>query len=177
MALNYLTTGNKGLLWQRPFTIVHSFSLISAASACKTWFRLGATNIFHVNPPPVEPNYVSAGWVVEETTTSLIRFRSYSYSGGAIAYGNEITLGGQYGNVQLAPITFVTTSDGTTIKVGVVNRLGEVVGVSQVAAPTETTEYNPVGSVGLVSDGVNAAGVRATYLVGSVKWSSLSVTL
>jgi hypothetical protein len=177
MALNYLTTGNKGLLWQRPFTIVHPFSLINSVSVCKTWFRLGATSIFHVNPPPAEPNYVSAGWVVEEVTTNLIRFRSYSYSGGAIAYGNEITLGGQYGGVQLAPITFVTTSDGTTIKVGAVNRLGEVVGVSQVAAPTETTEYNPVGSVGLVSDGVNAAGVRATYLVGSVKWSSLSVEL
>jgi hypothetical protein len=177
IALNYLTTSNKGLLWQRPFTVAHSFSLINSVSVCKTWFRLGSTNLFHINPPPAEPNYVSAGWVVEETTTNSIHFRAYSYSGGAIAYGNEVTLGGQYGGVQLAPITFVTTSDGTTIKVGVVNRLGEVVGVSQVAAPTETTEYNPVAAVGLVSDGVNAAGVRSAYLVGSVKWSSLSVSL
>ena len=174
MGLNAYNTGSSGISWQRPFTIAHTFYGIAGNSITKTWMRLGSTSSNHINPPPALPNYVSAGWVVEEVTASTISFRAYKFSQGSLSYGSQVSVSFTQVNSTI-PFTFVTTSDGTTMTVYCLDRSGVVLASSQVSVPSETVFSPALTSLGLISDGVNAAGVNYLRLIGSVKWSALSV--
>lgn len=174
MGLNAYNTSSSGISWQRPFTIAHTFYGIAGNSITKTWMRLGSTSSNHINPPPALPNYVSAGWVVEEVTASTISFRAYKFSQGSLSYGSQVSVSFTQVNSTI-PFTFVTTSDGATMTVYCLDRSGVVLASSQVSVPSETVFSPALTSLGLISDGVNAAGVNYLRLIGSVKWSALSV--
>jgi hypothetical protein len=139
----------------------------------KAWMRLGYSSSTLPNPSPVTPNFVSTGWVIDESGTNLI-FRAYAYSQSTLAYGTQITITNM---ISRMPITFITSSNGTTVTVTALDYSGTVLGVSQVATPTETAETSSLAAVGVISDGVTNASVCRLRLIGSVKWSATAITI
>jgi hypothetical protein len=173
MALNFFNTGGQGIDWQRPFTVSHTFGQIQIEGNVKAWMRLGYSSSTLPNPSPVTPNFVSTGWVIDESGTNLI-FRAYAYSQSTLAYGTQITITNM---ISRMPITFITSSNGTTVTVTALDYSGTVLGVSQVATPTETAETSSLAAVGVISDGVTNASVCRLRLIGSVKWSATAITI
>jgi len=169
-SLNYMNTAMQGLAWRNPFTVIHTVAWLVVTSSTLVWMRLGSTSVYHVNPPPATPDYVSAGWVITESSTSLVKFKAYSYSAGVISYGDEITT---FSFIVDGPLSFITTSDGTTVKVVVVNGSQVKSGVSQVSAPSESYSHS-VASIGTINDGItgSAGNLRLT---GSVKYGPIYI--
>jgi hypothetical protein len=173
-SLNSMSTSNHGLLWNRAFSIIHNVSLVAVNSSTKVWLRLGSTSLFQVNPPPVTPNYVSAGWIIDSANTSALTFRAYRYSSGAITYGSTVTVSSIFA---LTPLSFVITSDGSTVRVFTIDRLGNKSDESTVSVPSETSGYHPVADLVLVNDGTAVPTGADLKLSGSVKYCAAAVAI